>query len=327
MDFPPHTLYIKPNYMPLPIPWHFIKRDTTSLIVELGFGRGEYLLRLSKTYKDALIVGFEVSMTSLLKASYRLETEGAENVRLLLFDGVLGLSEFFASESIDAVYMNFPVPWPKKKHAKRRVIREDFWHILARVLKKGGFFELMTDVDWYADEAAENADAVGVFHIYREKNPKRRVQTKYEEKWLKEGRDIYLVRVVKEKDYDGTHQPLFIKGADYMPHAFISKHWDDLLRDIKNLENTERVEGKGKYGVREVFVRDREALLRCFTVDEGFFQAFYVWIRPSDKDGDNVFLMKLDPLSSPFRTKSLMALMRYIKDSVGEDFIIRHNLG
>ena len=327
MDFPPHSLYIKPNYMPLPIPWSFIKRDATSLIVELGFGRGEYLLRLSKTYQDALIVGFEVSMTSLLKASYRLKTEGADNVRLILFDGVLGLSEFFAPESIDAVYMNFPVPWPKKKHAKRRVIREDFWHILARVLKKGGFFELMTDVDWYAGEAAENAVITGVFGVYKEKNPKRRVQTKYEEKWLKEGRDIYLVRAVKEKDYKGTHQPLFIKGADYMPHAFIRKIWNDLLRDIKDLENTEKTEGKGKYGVREVFVRDREALLRCFTVDDGFFQSFYVWIRPSDKDGEDVFLMKLDPLSSPFRTKSLMALMRYIKDSIGEDFVIRHNLG
>ncbi|NOZ92433.1 MAG: tRNA (guanosine(46)-N7)-methyltransferase TrmB [Dictyoglomi bacterium] len=328
MNFPPHHLYLKPQYMPMPIPWHMMKPDATSLFVELGFGRGEYLLTLSKAFPNALIVGFEVSMTSLLKSAYRLQREQRNNVKMLLFDGVLGLAEFFAPNSVDGVYMNFPVPWPKKKHAKRRVVREDFWHVLARVLKVGGYFELMTDVDWYAEEARENAEKTGVFSIKLEKNPSRRVQTKYEQKWLAEGRDIFLVRVVKDKDYADDYERLFIKGADYMPHALIKKPWKELLGDMKSLEgfNYRPAVDKG-YGVREVFYRDREILLRSYTIDKGFFQSFYIWIRPEDKEGEDVFLMKLDPLSSPFRTKSLMSLMRHIKDTVGDKFVVRHNLG
>ncbi len=328
MNFPPHHLYIRPQYMPMPIPWHMVEPDAESLIVELGFGRGEYLLTLSKTFPDALIVGFEVSMTSLLKAAYRLQSANKRNVKMLLFDGVLGLSEFFTPNSVDAVYMNFPIPWPKKKHAKRRVVRDDFWRILARVLKIGGYFELMTDVDWYAEEAQKNAEEVGVFSVELKRNPSRRVQTKYEQKWLAEGRDIFLVRVVKDEDYKSDYERLFIKGADYMPHAFIKKPWKELLNDMKSLEGLEIRQSTDKgYGIREVFYRDREILLRSFTIDRGFFQSFYIWIRPEDKEGDDAFLMKLDPLSSPFRTKSLMSLMRHIKDIVGEEFVVRHNLG
>ncbi len=328
MDFPPMDMYIRPQYMPIPIPWHMMKGYGGKLVVELGFGRGEYLLTLSEYFPEALIIGFEVSITSLLKAAYRIQKAERGNVKLLLFDGVIGLSEFFNDSSVDSVYMNFPVPWPKKRHAKRRVIRPQFWNTLARVLRVGGCFELMTDVEWYAYDAKESAEETSNFDVYIERNPIRRVQTKYEEKWLKEGRDIYLLRACKSKAVNISYQRLFVKGADFMPHVVIRRSWESLKGLLKDLEYTEVVVSKDmRFGIREVFAREREVLLRSFTIDKGFFQSFYVWVRPEDKEGQEAFLIKLDPLSSPFRTKSLMALMKFIKDKIGEEFVVRHNLG
>jgi len=328
MDHPPNDIFIRPQYMPLPIPWHMMRPNMKELIVELGFGRGEYLVTLSKQFPQALIVGFEVSMTSLLKASYRLVSNNIKNVKLLLFDGLLGLSEFFENSSIDRLYINFPVPWPKKKHAKRRIIRDDFWHILARVMKLGGILELMTDVEWYAQEGYDRANALGVFEVEIEKNPNRRVKTKYEEKWLSMGRNIYLLRVIKREEYEmNDHDRLFIRGSTYMPHMFIQKDWNLLRDDLISLENVEIESGSGaKFGIREIFVRDKEMLLRSYTVDNGFFQTFYVWVRPEDDMGSDVFIIKLDPATLPFRTRSLMNLMRFIKESIGNEFVIRHNL-
>lgn len=328
MDHSPNDIFIRPQYMPLPIPWHMMKPNMNKLIVELGFGRGEYLVTLSKQFPQALIVGFEVSMTSLLKASYRLVSNNITNVKLVLFDGLLGLSEFFEDSSIDRVYINFPVPWPKKKHAKRRIIRDDFWRILARVMKVGGVLELMTDVGWYAKEGCDSANALGVFEVEIEKNPNRRVRTKYEEKWLAMGRDTYLLRVVKREEYEmSDYDRLFIRRGTYMPHIFVRKEWDLLRDDLISLENMDIDNStEARFGIREVFIRNKEALLRSYTVDKGFFQTFYIWVRPDDDMGSNVFIIKLDPTTLPFRTRSLMNLMRFIKESVGDEFVIRHNL-
>ena len=315
---------IKPQYYPIPIPWHMM--GGSPLLVEIGFGRGEFLLSLAREYPAGLIVGFEVSMTSLLKACGRLKSEGVRNVKLVLFDAVFGLREFFSPSSVDGVYMNFPVPWPKKKHAKRRIVNPPFWRILANVLKPGGFFDLMTDVEWYALEAAENSKLTGFFEVRVEKNPKRRVQTKYEQKWISEGRDIFRVIAQKISGSTADVERLLVAGGDYMPHAVMKGYFDPVV--LRGLEGSEVSWQRGTFGVREVYVRERDALLRAYTIDDGFFQSFYVWFRPYSADSDDLYLLKLDPLTSPFRTKSLLALMAFIRDRLASAgfSVLRDNL-
>jgi len=296
------------------------------LLVEIGFGRGEFLVSLAKAYPQGLVVGFEVSMTSLLKACSRLKAENITNVKLVLFDAVFGLREFFGPSSIDTVYMNFPVPWPKKKHAKRRIINPPFWLALANVLKPAGTFELMTDVEWYAQEAAENARLTGFFDVHIERNPNRRVQTKYERKWLDEGRNIFRVVAKRVSAKTPDVERLLLAGGDYMPHAVLEGHFTPSI--LKMLEGVEIKWERGAFGVREVYVREKDALFRVYTIDKGFFQAFYVWLRPYSPDSNNMYLLKLDPLTSPFRTRSVLAVMSYIRDHLSSNgfTVIRDNL-
>jgi len=89
----------------------------------------------------------------MVKAGRKLAQSGIRNVRLALLDGKFGLRELFQDGSVAQVYVNFPCPWPKSRHAQRRLVDEGFAQTLAAVLAQKGEFHLVTDALWYAQEA------------------------------------------------------------------------------------------------------------------------------------------------------------------------------
>ena len=132
----------------LPIDWKSLS-PSGKIFVEIGFGNGEFLEYLGKTYPDVLIVGIEVSQWCASKGARRALSEGLANVRVMHGDARFLLRHCFAPESVERVFMNFPCPWPKTRHASRRVTVPVFSDLLNYLLLPGGTFELATDVDWY----------------------------------------------------------------------------------------------------------------------------------------------------------------------------------
>lgn len=124
----------------------------TGHVLEIGFGSGEHLVAQAMRAPQALHVGIEPFLNGIAKALAAVETGALANVRLHRGDARDVLPRF-ATASFDQVYLLFPDPWHKKRHAKRRLIqastREDF----ARILKPGGRFRIATDVKSYADHA------------------------------------------------------------------------------------------------------------------------------------------------------------------------------
>ncbi|RKX99444.1 tRNA (guanosine(46)-N7)-methyltransferase TrmB, partial [Candidatus Poribacteria bacterium] len=181
----------------LPLDWPEIFGRDGDLIVEIGFGSGEFLEELAALNPDKNFVGFELSLISMQKAQKRFFRRGLENVRVVLVDGRFGMRELFHDGSVSRVISNFPCPWPKKKHQKRRLIVPEFARILAAVLREGGDFELVTDELWFAEEAVERFDETGCFRIEGPvADPERPIQTRYERKWKSRGKTIYLVRFI-----------------------------------------------------------------------------------------------------------------------------------
>lgn len=167
------------------------------LVVELGFGRGEFLLGLASARPDTAFVGVERSFKRCLKLARRLARSELRNVRL-----VEGLAQQLVQEALpDAgvacFWINFPDPWPKKRHARRRLIQPDFAALLARRLAPRGGLRVATDDVAYtawidavlrALPELENAHAPEPF-VRQEPD---RTPTAYELEWRARGRPLHF---------------------------------------------------------------------------------------------------------------------------------------
>lgn len=285
------------------------------LLVEIGFGNGEFLEHLARTRGEALVVGIEVSQWCLCKAARRALATGLGNIRLLHGDARALLSHAFMPASIAGAYMNFPCPWPKRRHAERRVARPQFANLMSGCLAPGGSFTLATDVDWYAEETREVFTANDDFETGPVlKNPEREYHTKYERKWIEMGRDTYMVTARKKEGVAavGTQE----EGS--MPLEMDENVDIGEARDAILSLKGDVAEGPDYRVVfREVFFAgDGAALVMAISVDEGFEQHFYLRLIPT-KDG---LRGKVDSVGHPYRTPGVRASLKHVMKKIGAKF-------
>jgi tRNA (guanine-N7-)-methyltransferase len=247
-----------------------------SVSIEIGFGNGEFLARLARAKPNSLAVGMEVSQWCVAKAARRALAGGLENVRLMCGDARYLLRYAFDPGAASDIYMNFPCPWPKRRHAGRRVSGAAFAATIASRLAEGGAFVLATDVEQYAEETREAFAASGAFVPGAvERNPEREFQTKYERKWRKMGRDIYEFRAVKASDADENQAGEEITEEE-ITGAEISS--EDFRARVSALAGSEAGRPGYKIIFRDVYFSGEAALAATITVDEGFEQHFYIKI-------------------------------------------------
>lgn len=136
--------------------------------LEIGFGNGEMLASLAVAHPERDFIGIDVHRPGAGALLQRLEAAGAMNVRIVCEDAAAFLAQRIADDSLDAVCLFFPDPWPKKRHHKRRLVQPEFVQGLRRKLKIGAMLYLATDWGDYAEhmlavlEAAEGfANAAG----------------------------------------------------------------------------------------------------------------------------------------------------------------------
>ena len=163
-----------------------------ALVVDVGFGRGELLLELARCDPGRAYLGIERSHKRVLKLTRRLAKTGLENVRLVESGAEAAVAEL-APGSVAGFWINFPDPWPKKRHHRRRLLQPEFVHGLATRLAPGGFLEVATDHEEYAEwihgvllaeELLRNRCAPLPFR----REPPARAATAYELEWRAEGR-------------------------------------------------------------------------------------------------------------------------------------------
>ena len=123
------------------------------VMLEIGFGNGEALCELARTHPQNDYVGIEVYRPGIGSLLLNLETLMLRNVRVICGDADEVFAEHVPADSLDAVYLFFPDPWPKKRHHKRRLIQPDFVARVARRLRPDGCVHIATDWQDYAEHA------------------------------------------------------------------------------------------------------------------------------------------------------------------------------
>lgn len=131
--------------------------------LEIGFGRGLFLLQRAQAAKDASLWGIEIKTKLSYQVAERCAQLGQERIKVMAGDVRSVLAYTRPNEILARAFMNFPDPWWKKRHAKRRLIGPELLDQLARLLRPGGEFFLQTDVEERMSEALEELRAHPAF--------------------------------------------------------------------------------------------------------------------------------------------------------------------
>jgi tRNA (guanine-N7-)-methyltransferase len=166
------------------------------LVVDVGFGRGELLLALARSEPGCAYLGIEYSWKRVLKMARRLAKTEIDNVRLVAASAEEGVAEL-APGSVAGFWVNFPDPWPKKRHHKRRIVQAPFAALAARRLAPGGYLHAATDWPEYADRINEVLSANASFERQALNGQQERPVTKFERRGVGLGhpvRDLLFLR-------------------------------------------------------------------------------------------------------------------------------------
>ena len=147
----------------LPWSWPATFGREAPLTLEIGFNRGKFLSELAQAWPDHDHVGIEVSRRFAWRLHHLLSAHGPENVRIVWADARAATPALFQPGSLQAVFINFPDPWWKKRHHKRRLVQGPFAAQLAELLAPGGRVWVKSDVADIAAEIDESLAAVPAF--------------------------------------------------------------------------------------------------------------------------------------------------------------------
>ena len=181
--------------------WHEFFGKDAPLYIEVGMGKGRFIMEMARKHPDICLIGIEMYDSVLLRALQKkqeLEEAGIllPNLKFIRVDARL-LPEIFGKNEVDRIYLNFSDPWPKARHDKRRLTSRVFLQRYDQILKPDGKVEFKTDNRTLFDFSLEEAAVAGwtieqhTFDLHHDPEMcEDNVMTEYEEKFSSLGNPI-----------------------------------------------------------------------------------------------------------------------------------------
>lgn len=175
--------------------WNQVFGNKNKIFLEIGMGKGNFIINHAKKNPNINYIGLEKYPSVLLNAIKVIEEEKIENLKIICIDAS-NVNEIFYKE-ISKLYLNFSDPWPKKRHAKRRLTSLEFLSRYDTIFKRLKIIEQKTDND---DLFNYSLECYKKYHYKRIKfcrNYFDSIRTEYEDKFISKGKNINYVKVVK----------------------------------------------------------------------------------------------------------------------------------
>jgi len=185
------------------VDWEEVFQNKRPIRIEIGMGRGTFIYNMAKQYPNVNFIGIDVVPEVIYEGIERMEKRGGvpDNVRFMWVNAER-IDDVFEKKQVEKIYLNFSDPWPKTRHAKRRLTHENFLKRYEKILEDNGTVEFKTDgkelfefslnefarLDWKLSDIT--------FDLYKNL-PHDNVATEYEQKFVKLGVPIY--RLVARK--------------------------------------------------------------------------------------------------------------------------------
>ena len=176
--------------------WQSLFSNDHPLHIEIGMGKGQFIMSLAKEHPDINYIGIERYTSVLLRALQKMELEPLDNLKFLCIDATT-LPDIFAAGEVDKIYLNFSDPWPKDRHAKRRLTSRTFLERYNAILAPEGHIEFKTDNRGLFDFSLEEIPQAGwkidayTFDLHHDDSMNQgNIMTEYEEKFSSLGNPI-----------------------------------------------------------------------------------------------------------------------------------------
>ncbi|KPH56155.1 tRNA (guanine-N7)-methyltransferase [Helicobacter pullorum] len=204
--------------------------------LEIGFGSGRHLLYNAQKYPNILHIGLEIHYPSLEQVARQIELTKLDNILLLAYDARIFL-ELLPSNTLEKIFVHFPVPWDKKPH--RRIFSNAFLSQASRVLIPNGHLQLRTDSYEYFCYAKDLAASNPNLEIQYTSNAQEEIISKYEARWLKQQKNIYNLEIFAKQssspisfdytfDFSNTSLQKFFQKKKIIQEDYFL-HLEDLL--------------------------------------------------------------------------------------------------
>jgi len=164
------------------------------IVVEIGVGKGLFIKSYAEKHPDKKFIGIEKVRKWIRHSATRIEKKDLKNICLFQTSGEEAL-EAIPPESVNEYYILFPDPWPKRRHAKRRLIQQSTLEKIIQTLKKEGILYVVTDHAEYHDWIIEKIAPFLSKFDSMDKTPE--FISNYQIKYQKEGRKIYFMHLKK----------------------------------------------------------------------------------------------------------------------------------
>jgi tRNA (guanine-N7-)-methyltransferase len=175
------------------------------LEIDLGCGDGSFLIEMAKHYPDRNFLGVERLLGRVRGVCKRIQELGLTNVKVLRLESQYTLEYLLEPHSVSRLHLLCPDPWPKARHHKRRLVQQEFLHILQKALKPSGEFLFKTDHPEYHEWALEQME---LFTKNNLESPFKRQpwpepnegggffypKTDFQRLWEAQGKNIYMIR-------------------------------------------------------------------------------------------------------------------------------------
>lgn len=176
--------------------WKAVFQNENPIHIEIGMGKGKFIYEMARRNPKINYIGIEKYSSVLLRAVQKMDADPLSNLKFIRMDAE-EITDVFAKGEVDKIYLNFSDPWPKDRHAKRRLPSKEFLNRYDQFLIKDGYLEFKTDNRGLFDFAVEQLPEAGwkalkiTYDLHHdEEMVQGNVMTEYEEKFSSMGNPI-----------------------------------------------------------------------------------------------------------------------------------------
>ena len=176
--------------------WQEVFEKDQPLFIEVGMGKGQFILGMAKQHPDQNFIGIEKFDSVMVRALEKAQLESLPNLKLLMVDAK-ELTEIFEEGEVSGIYLNFSDPWPKPRHAKRRLTHENYLQRYEHIIKDEGILAFKTDNRLLFEYSLVSVTDYGMrllnvaLDLHAKIGIEWNIQTEYEQKFSALGQPIY----------------------------------------------------------------------------------------------------------------------------------------
>lgn len=193
-----------------PMDWTTVFGNNRSLALEIGCGTGHFVIEQASKQPEMNFLAIDIYNKGCLKTCAKIDEAGLQNVRVMRVEARWLMEKGLRPESLAAVYINCPDPWPKKRHRRRRLVNREFLEALVHYLLPDGDFFFSTDFDNYAADVAEQIRGLSGYRNRLQSDWVHELTgypiSKYMQRFLDKGQHIYFIH--HQRDAEVPHAKL-----------------------------------------------------------------------------------------------------------------------